>query len=38
MGSKEKLLCIMDGRASYCVYTTNDGNSTVLLLLELLQY
>ncbi len=24
MGSKEELLCIMDGRASYCVYATNN--------------
>ena len=32
MGSKERLLCIIDGKASYYVYTTNNGNNTVLLL------
>ena len=32
MGLKERLLCIIDGKASYCVYATNNGNSTVLLL------
>ena len=25
----EKLLCIIDGRASYCVYATNNGNSMI---------
>ena len=24
-----ELLRIMDGRASYCVYATNNGNSTI---------
>jgi hypothetical protein len=28
----------MDGRASYCVYATNNGNSTIWLPSELLQY
>ena len=37
IGSKEKLLCTIDGRASYYVYATNNGNSTIWFPSELLQ-